>query len=270
VICTGLDSPLTHVAALPNPLPVPSADGSTSATAASAAAYTGDGRTHRIRLVPHLESSRSLAFDPVVRELASIVVPPGIAPSVAAASVGGPLVNGRAPALLLKIGRFTDKTLPQPQQVSTGSGGPGGAGTGTLGPGSRAPGQPAPASAQPQAAGSSVAGGAASNTERPATGISGPTIPLTGGGGDITSSKVAFKSKVVSRAHAEIWCEPGGKVSGRHLLATSRLRLASMREWSRAKANPVAAPLGGAIYGSGARRRYNHQSRGLGWRGHCV
>jgi hypothetical protein len=221
---------LILVVALPNPLPVPSADA--SSTAASAAAYTGDGRTHRIRLVPHLESSRSLAFDPVVRELASIVVPLGIAPSVAAASVssvGGPLVNGRAPALLLKIGRFTDKTLPQPHQVSTGSGGSGGAGTGTLGPGSRAPGQPASASAQPQTAGSSVAGGGgpAANTERPATGIGGATIPLTGGGGDITSSKVAFKSKVVSRAHAEIWCEPGGKVSG------DLRRFASIREFRR-------------------------------------
>jgi c-di-AMP phosphodiesterase-like protein len=34
-----------------------------------------------------------------------------------------------------------------------------------------------------------------------------------GGGGHLTSAKVAFKSKVVSRAHAEIWCEAGGKVS---------------------------------------------------------
>jgi hypothetical protein len=29
----------------------------------------------------------------------------------------------------------------------------------------------------------------------------------------LRSAKVAFKSKVVSRAHAEIWCEAGGKVS---------------------------------------------------------
>lgn len=41
--------------------------------------------------------------------------------------------------------------------------------------------------------------------ERPATGM--------GGGGHLTSAKVAFKSKVVSRAHAEIWCEGEGKVS---------------------------------------------------------
>jgi hypothetical protein len=44
-------------------------------------------------------------------------------------------------------------------------------------------------------------------------GISGPTMTIAGGGGEITSGKVAFKSKVVSRAHAEIWCEEGGKVS---------------------------------------------------------
>lgn len=27
----------------------------------------------------------------------------------------------------------------------------------------------------------------------------------------LNSNKLAFKSKVVSRAHAEVWCEPGGK-----------------------------------------------------------
>lgn len=51
--------------------------------------------------------------------------------------------------------------------------------------------------------------------DRPATGM--------GGGGHLRSAKVAFKSKVVSRAHAEIWCEAGGKVSSVHRLLRFRL-----------------------------------------------
>ncbi|RXK35554.1 hypothetical protein M231_07186 [Tremella mesenterica] len=119
-------------------------------------------KTYRIRLVPHLETSRSLAFDPVVRELLPIVVPPGVTPSAASAGIDltGPLVNGRPPACLLKIGRFTDKTM-----------------SGPLG-----------------------------NSRGPA-----PALAIAGGGGDVGSGRVAFKSKVVSRSHAEIWCEPGGK-----------------------------------------------------------
>ena len=141
-------------------------------------------RTYRIRLVPHLETSRSLAFDPVVRELLPIVVPSGISPSIAAASVTavGPTVNGRLPALILKIGRFTDK-LPAPTGLSTS-----GAGDNE--------GASASSGGVPQGPG--IVGGAA--------------MTIAGGGGDITSSKVAFKSKVVSRSHAEIWCENGGKV----------------------------------------------------------
>ena len=137
-----------------------------------------DMKNYRIRLVPHLETTRSLAFEPVVREMCPIIVSTGITPSAAAASVTttGPTVNGRAPALLLKIGRFTDKSqLPVPNTAATGSG------SGTLG-----------------------------------SGVDGPaSLVFSGGGGEMTSSKVAFKSKVVSRSHAEIWVEPGGKVSRR-------------------------------------------------------
>lgn len=75
--------------------------------------------SHRIRLVPHLDSNRSLHFDPIARDVH----------------------EGDSP---LRIGRFTDR-----------SGGP--------------------------------------------TSLSQ------------NSNKIAFRSKVVSRAHAEIWCEPGGK-----------------------------------------------------------
>jgi hypothetical protein len=43
-----------------------------------------------------------------------------------------------------------------------------------------------------------------------------PVVPVVGrgagGGGPTTSGKVAFKSKVVSRGHGEIWCESDGKV----------------------------------------------------------
>jgi hypothetical protein len=92
-----------------------------SASATSPATSTPTGPAHRIRLVPHLENSRALHFEPITREC-------------------------REGAPPIRIGRFTDRT-------------------GTL---------------------------AAS------------TNSLTG--------KIAFKSKVVSRGHAEIWCEANAKV----------------------------------------------------------
>ena len=79
------------------------------------------GQTHRIRLVPHLDSRRSLKFDPICRDVR----------------------EGDPP---LRIGRFTDR---------------------------------------------SGLGLAAANA--------------------LGSNKLAFKSKVVSRAHAEIWVETGGR-----------------------------------------------------------
>ena len=161
----------------------------------------GDSKTHRIRLVPHLETSRSLAFDPVIREVLPIIVPPGVAPSAAAASITsvGPAVNGKPPALLLKIGRFTDKSqLPQPNTAATAStfGAAGSGGT---------------------VAGPSGSGATNGNGNGNGSGFGGgipgaASLVITGGGGDICSPKVAFKSKVVSRSHAEIWCEVGGKV----------------------------------------------------------
>lgn len=83
------------------------------------------GTVHRIRLIPHLESARSLPFEPIVRDA---------------------IENGPA----LRVGRFTDR-------------------------------QTAMASA--------------------------PNAP--------NALKIAFRSKVVSRGHAEIWVESGGKVSFR-------------------------------------------------------
>ncbi|KAJ7343910.1 hypothetical protein DFH08DRAFT_962057 [Mycena albidolilacea] len=93
--------------------PIPPAPAPAAATAATGAA----GGTHRIRLVPHLDSRRSLRFDPIARDLK-----PG------------------EPAL--RIGRFTDR---------------------------------------------SGLGLAAVNA--------------------LSTNKIAFKSKVVSRAHAEVWIE---------------------------------------------------------------
>lgn len=146
-------------------------------------------KTYRIRLVPHLETSRSLAFDPVVRELLPFVVPTGIPPSVAAASVTGvgPTLNGRLPALILKVGRFTDKASQLPVPATPGVG--------------------------PSAGGTAHPGMPLRNGDSSGPGIvGGPAMTIAGGGGDVTSGKVAFKSKVVSRSHAEIWCEAGGKV----------------------------------------------------------
>ncbi|OSD07906.1 SMAD/FHA domain-containing protein [Trametes coccinea BRFM310] len=82
---------------------------------------SGTGPAHRIRLVPHLDSRRSLRFDPISRDVR----------------------EGDPP---LRIGRFTDR---------------------------------------------SGLGLAAANA--------------------MGSNKLAFKSKVVSRAHAEIWVEAGGR-----------------------------------------------------------
>ncbi|ORX38295.1 hypothetical protein BD324DRAFT_347823 [Kockovaella imperatae] len=176
-----------------------------------------ESKTHRIRLVPHLETSRSLAFDPVVREVLPIIVPPGVTPSAAAASITsvGPALNGKPPALLLKIGRFTDKSqLPVPHTAAS-NGGVSGSNA-TIGPNGHASGSGAGTGSAPVTA----------------------SLTIAGGGGDICSPKVAFKSKVVSRSHAEIWCEPGGKFFIRDTSSSSgtflnHIRLSSPNTESR-------------------------------------
>ncbi|KAM0748338.1 hypothetical protein T439DRAFT_292100 [Meredithblackwellia eburnea MCA 4105] len=112
---------LTTSASLPVGASVttPTVDGGPSATSTTS---TGSER-HKLRLVPHLESNRSLHFDPVDRDL--------------------------QPFTVLRVGRFTDRSL----------------------------------------AGAAAAAG--------------------GGGGD--PLRIAFKSKVVSRGHAEVWCDDSGK-----------------------------------------------------------
>ena len=118
---------------------------------ASSAAPTnsrGNGPAHRIRLVPHLDSRRSLRFDPISRDVR----------------------EGDSP---LRIGRFTDR---------------------------------------------SGMGLAAANA---------------------VGSKLAFKSKVVSRAHAEIWVESGGRFFIRDTKSSSgtflnHIRLSPANNESRA------------------------------------
>jgi hypothetical protein len=136
--------------------------------------------TYRIRLVPHLESTRSLAFDPVTREMLPILCPPGITPTTVAHNLENVpnALNGRPPALILKVGRFTEKTTTAPQTVAA-----------------------------------ATTTGAGPSTDPIGQGPMSAVLANSGGGGDICSSRVAFKSKVVSRSHAEIWCEPNGKVS---------------------------------------------------------
>ncbi|ODO11055.1 hypothetical protein I350_01657 [Cryptococcus amylolentus CBS 6273] len=160
-----------------------------------------DIKTFRIRLVPHLESRRSLPFDPVIREMYPVAVTghPGTTPIEAGSRVadsgsmsttGGAAratVRGKPVALVLKIGRFTDRgdRLPVPQPASSAGANGGWGGSGGIG------------------------GEGALNPDIP---HSAPAnLSIAGGGGEMTSGKAAFRSKVVSRSHAEIWCEEGGK-----------------------------------------------------------
>ena len=115
-------------------------------TTLSATNNSSSRPSHRIRLVPHLDSRRSLRFDPISRDVK----------------------EGDPP---LRIGRFTDRS-----------------GLGVI----NAPG----------------------------------------------SNKLAFKSKVVSRAHAEIWAETGGKFFIRDTKSSSgtflnHVRLSSANSESR-------------------------------------
>ncbi|TKY85349.1 hypothetical protein EX895_005511 [Sporisorium graminicola] len=122
---------------------------------------------HRIRLVPHLEATRSLHFEPIERDL-------------------------KEGAHAVKVGRFTDRQPSQRDPVAT-----------TL------------AGVANEANSSGEFGSAAAaHSSRGQPGARGGAIPISGshgGGGRIDSARIAFKSKVVSRGHAEIWCESGGK-----------------------------------------------------------
>lgn len=146
---------------------------SNSGMTTSEAAHTQTHSAHRIRLVPHLEATRSLHFEPIERDL----------------------VEG---SMAVKIGRFTDRG-----QASAAAGATEGS---VFGGTSTVAGSGFPASAS---------GGSVTNTTTSSgmPGARGGAIPsATGGAGRVDTGRIAFKSKVVSRGHAEIWCEAGGKV----------------------------------------------------------
>lgn len=174
---------------------------------AAPATTAGPARpTFRIRLVPHLETYRSLHFEPVLRDLEPCSS------------------SDRLDGTVLKVGRFTEKqsqALQAAQQASAANAAPqrdarpgftaGVDGDPAFNPFTyattdgvaAAPAQPSVNGAGPTS--TVLINGFPLTGDRPATGM--------GGGGHLTSAKVAFKSKVVSRAHAEIWCEGEGKVS---------------------------------------------------------
>uniref|UniRef100_V5E409 Component of the spindle assembly checkpoint dma1 n=1 Tax=Kalmanozyma brasiliensis (strain GHG001) TaxID=1365824 RepID=V5E409_KALBG len=143
------------------------APAATAGSASSAGTRPLNGM-HRIRLVPHLEATRSLHFEPIERDLKE--------------GDGG-----------VKVGRFTDRQPSHRDPVAA-----------TL------------AGVVNDATSSGELGSAAApvQSSRGQPGARGGAIPISGshgGGGRIDSSRIAFKSKVVSRGHAEIWCEPNGK-----------------------------------------------------------
>lgn len=119
-------SNLSATTSLPNPSAsdANAAGGSSSSRGPNSSSASSE--TYKIRLVPHLESSRSLHFEPIERDLAALAI--------------------------IRIGRFTDRH--------------------------------------------SSNGSAGANANRGT-----PQEP----------ARIAFKSKVVSRGHAEIWVDESGK-----------------------------------------------------------
>ncbi|EPQ25934.1 uncharacterized protein PFL1_06608 [Pseudozyma flocculosa PF-1] len=160
------------------------AEATAAAAAAAAAAATGSGSSsspapnvHRIRLVPHLEATRSLHFEPIERDLG----------------------EGKTP---VKVGRFTDRQPPASANATVAVADPG---------------APSPSAITGAGAGSGAGSEQPSYSAIGQPGARGGAITVSSGQGGgvggvrIDSSRVAFKSKVVSRGHAEIWCEPGGR-----------------------------------------------------------
>lgn len=166
-LAVGLQPTLPHVSESQSPPPqaASASDSMAEATASTPAATRPRNDVHRIRLVPHLEATRSLHFEPIERDMK----------------------EGSSP---VKVGRFTDRQTSQQDANLT----------------------MAAASNQTSADVTIAPDLAPSSRGQP--GARGGAIPLSGsngGGGRIDSSRIAFKSKVVSRGHSELWCEPGGK-----------------------------------------------------------
>ncbi|KAE8214261.1 hypothetical protein CF327_g2302 [Tilletia walkeri] len=177
-----------------------------STTTASTGPNTTQG--YRIRLVPHLEASRSLHFEPIERELRDGATPVKIGRFTERGGGGGG-ANGAASGAASAVGT-TVATAPARDGLTTASG----PGTGSGGGG-------ATLSSNARSAGIDVemAGGGSGASSGPAGSESIPSVLASGrrqpaervrGNNNLDSSRIAFKSKVVSRGHAEIWCENGG------------------------------------------------------------
>jgi hypothetical protein len=121
----------------------------------------------------------------------------------------------------MKIGRFTDRV----QQAAVAE--------------AQAAAAAATTTPSGEAGSSSGPGAAGGSTPTPAAVAATAHVPLVGGGGgDLLSPRAAFRSKVVSRSHAEIWCEPGGKFYIRDTASSSgtflnHIRLSSPNVQSR-------------------------------------
>lgn len=164
--------------------------------------------THRIRLVPHLETYRSLHFEPVVRDCR-----PSLGPEYEAAvpeSSEGAYPHGT----ILKVGRFTEKAQAALERQQAAARAQVEGATQALMAASLAAEQQAQAGGTTTTTAEDLAQAFEGEAMLPSMRYSPTSRPPAGagGGGSHGSTKVAFKSKVVSRAHAEIWCEEGGKV----------------------------------------------------------
>ena len=148
--------------------------------------------TYRIRLVPHLETYRSVHFEPVVRDLKPCDDSDNL--------------TGRG--TVVKIGRFTERAQ-QAQETSASAGVAQSETISTFGAwgGAGAGGDVTAPSARDTAGDFGGQARMVNGANASGTGTTG-----AGGGGALTSNKVAFRSKVVSRAHAEFWVEAGGQV----------------------------------------------------------
>lgn len=128
---------------------------------------------------------------------------------------------------VLKIGRFTERAQGQQNQDGPNNNNTTTTGTGTIGQsettstiasgawnGAGAGGDVTAPSARDVGGDYGAPGRGATTVVSGQGNVLGATGTTgAGGGGALTSNKVAFRSKVVSRAHAEIWVEAGGQVS---------------------------------------------------------
>ncbi|KAK0557541.1 hypothetical protein OC846_000329 [Tilletia horrida] len=190
---------------------------------------TGPSNTsqgYRIRLVPHLEASRSLHFEPIERELRDG------APAIKVGRFTERGANSAAAAAAAAVAAASSASNPAAtvasavgytrEGVTTASGTTSGFGAGqTLGANSR--GGDIEMASAPTAAGAAAGGGGSTGSVEAAHSLlalgggasssrrqAGERSRAGGNNSSLDSSRIAFKSKVVSRGHAELWCENGG------------------------------------------------------------